>query len=94
MLQRNIVQRSYRSAALCSAALCSATNGLHVNSLHVNHCVMALAVWAICFRVAKIANATIGILVMTKSIAPCARPGGAGVEGGKAWVMAWVVHGS
>ena len=35
----------------------------------------------------------IGILVIAKRVAPCARPGGAGVEGGKAWVMAWVVHG-
>jgi hypothetical protein len=55
---------------------------------------IALAILAIRFRVAKIANDCIGILVIAKRIAPCARLGGAGVEGGKAWVMAWVVRGS
>jgi hypothetical protein len=44
---------------------------------------MSLAVWAICFCVAKIANAIIGGLVIAKRVAPCARPGGAGVQGGE-----------
>jgi len=52
--------------------------------------VMSLAILAICFCVAKIANATIGVLVMTKQVAPCARPGGAGAghwRGSLAWVI-------
>jgi len=39
----------------------------------------ALVVWAICFCVANIANATIGVLVIAKRVAPCARSGGASI---------------
>jgi hypothetical protein len=37
--------------------------------------VMSLAIWAICFCVAKIANDCIGIVVIAKRVAPCARRG-------------------
>jgi hypothetical protein len=56
---------------------------------------MSLAIWAIRFRIAKIANDCIGNIVIAKRVAPCARPGGAGARGrkslghglGSAWVM-------
>jgi hypothetical protein len=44
---------------------------------------MSLAVWAICFCVAQMANDCIGVLVIANRIAPCARPGGAGAQGGE-----------
>jgi hypothetical protein len=36
---------------------------------------MALAILAICFCIAKIANATIGIVAIAKRVASCARRG-------------------
>jgi hypothetical protein len=49
----------------------------HAQALAVERAerVMALAIWAICFCVAKIANATIGVLAIAKRVAPCARRG-------------------